>query len=394
MKSRPIHPFPARMAPDLALDALAPLPKGSTILDPMVGSGTVLRQAVNLGHQAVGFDLDPLAVLMTRVWTTDVTERDIHREYKRLIRDAELIDLRSLKLPWVVSDRETSEFVNYWFGVKQRRSLQRLAYALYKRRQSRLSASRRAAVDVLAIALSRIIITKDKGASLARDASHSRPHKVMERSDYDVFLGFSRSVALVSNRVQGAVKGNVDVRLGDARKLPLKEASIDAVLTSPPYLNAIDYMRGHRLSLVWLGHKIDELRSIRGACIGAERAGTVSSFHVSHVVDAMLSGQVLPSRFFSMIQRYAADLISMTAEIYRVLKNGGTATFVVGNSCLRDVFIRNADGMRVAGELAGLNFMKLIERDLPDGNRYLPITSFGSLSRRMRTETVLTFRKI
>ena len=39
-KIKPIHPFPARMAPELAIDALHLLPKGSLVLDPMAGSGT------------------------------------------------------------------------------------------------------------------------------------------------------------------------------------------------------------------------------------------------------------------------------------------------------------------------------------------------------------------
>src|SRR5687768_12150161 len=72
MKVKTIHPFPARMAPDLALVVLEDMPEGSIILDPMMGSGTVVRQALELGHDAVGYDLDPLAVLMTRAWTTEV----------------------------------------------------------------------------------------------------------------------------------------------------------------------------------------------------------------------------------------------------------------------------------------------------------------------------------
>jgi DNA modification methylase len=51
----------------------------------------------------------------------------------------------------------------------------------------------------------------------------------------------------------------------------MRRNSVDAVLTSPPYLNAIDYMRGHRMSLVWLGHSLTELRHIRSNSIGAER---------------------------------------------------------------------------------------------------------------------------
>jgi len=393
MHIRPIHPFPARMAPDLALDALAELRKGSVVLDPMAGSGTVLRQAVNLGHRAVGFDMDPLAVLMTRVWTTDVASSDIRKEYDLLLEDAERVDLRTHRLPWIASDPETSEFISYWFGNEQRRALHRLAYVLYKRRQSRLGDRRRAAVNALTIALSRIIITKEQGASLARDASHSRPHKVVDESDYDVFSGLARSVAVVSSRISEAAKGRADVRLGDARKIPLRKGSVDAILTSPPYLNAIDYMRGHRLALVWFGYQLSQLRSIRSSSIGAERACSISNDQIGQVSSAMVSGDDLPKKFRSMIQRYAGDLISMTSEASRVLKAGGVATFVVGNSCLRSTFIRNSEGVHAAGKLAGLNVSRIVERELPASNRYLPITASGALSKRMRTETVLTFVK-
>src|SRR5688500_14779961 len=69
MAARTIHPFPARMAPDIALKWVA-RPKNSPplqVLDPMCGSGTVLSVASEHGHTAVGYDLDPLAVLMSHV---------------------------------------------------------------------------------------------------------------------------------------------------------------------------------------------------------------------------------------------------------------------------------------------------------------------------------------
>ena len=59
----PFHPFPARMAPGLALDVIAESRRPLRILDPMSGSGTVLAIAHSKGHHAVGVDLDPLAVL-------------------------------------------------------------------------------------------------------------------------------------------------------------------------------------------------------------------------------------------------------------------------------------------------------------------------------------------
>lgn len=390
---RPIHPFPARMAPDLALGALASLPKGSIVLDPMAGSGTVLRQAVSLGHRAVGFDADPLAVLMTKVWTKGVSASDIRREYARLVAEAELVDLRSDRLPWVHDDHETAEFINYWFGPAQRRSLQRLAFVLHKRRQARLGMGRRAAIDFLTVALSRIIITKDQCASLARDTSHSRPHKVADDSNYDVFAGFKRSVDLLLTRMPGTLPGIASVEIGDARKIPLKKASVDAVLTSPPYLNAIDYMRGHRLSLVWFGYQLKELRAIRSDSIGAERAKISTSEQVNQISSAMVASEGLSTRCQSMVQRYAHDSLLMSSEINRVLRPGGSATLVVGNSCLKGSFIKNAEGVKSAGVLSGLEVVSARERELPSTNRYLPITLSGALSKRMRTETVLTFRK-
>jgi hypothetical protein len=56
----PIHPFPARMAPGIALEALGESKAPLRVLDPMVGSGTVLAVARARGHHAFGVDLDPL----------------------------------------------------------------------------------------------------------------------------------------------------------------------------------------------------------------------------------------------------------------------------------------------------------------------------------------------
>ena len=62
------------MAPDIALDHIAEAESGSIkkVLDPMCGSGTVLVAAVERGHDAIGFDMDPLAVLMAGVATSEI----------------------------------------------------------------------------------------------------------------------------------------------------------------------------------------------------------------------------------------------------------------------------------------------------------------------------------
>lgn len=393
---RSIHPFPARMAPELALEKLKELPSSGVVLDPMAGSGTVLRQATDLGHQAVGFDMDPLAVLMTRVWTTAVDDTLVVDMADRVNRRVDALAAPDAVLPWMDNDPETQAFVDFWFADPQKGDLRRIACVLDQLAAELSSTDELLAIDLLKIALSRLIITKDKGASLARDVSHSRPHKVADANNFDVRSMFERSIKTVRTRLSEAPPpGGAAIGLGDARTLTsVADASVDAVLTSPPYLNAIDYMRGHRLSLVWLGHRLGDLRTIRSTSIGAERAPDQHDEALELAAMRAAMGEIdqLPTKFGSMIARYVQDIRRMVNEIARVLKAGARATFVMGNSCLREVFIRNSAAVATAAQFAGLTLVGETERPLPVRSRYLPMTS-TQLGKRMRTETILSFAR-
>lgn len=383
-----VHPFPARMAPELALNGLKHLTTGCTVLDPMSGSGTVLRHAVELGHHAIGFDLDPLAVLMSRVWTRVCTDSQIQAMFDDIITDVQDHESYEVDLPWIDSDPETLAFVEYWFADQQRSVLRRIARSLFDRRGNPETAD---TLAVLELALSRIIVTKEQGASLARDTSHSRPHKVTDFSNYSVIDGFTRSVKDVRRRLQSTKPHPpAEVQLGDARNLPLPSRSVDAILTSPPYLNAIDYIRGHRLALVWLGYGLGELRYIRSTSIGAERAPDRADIALPEIRSVLGNLDLLPQRYQRMVDRYIVDILNMTRESARVLRSGAQATYVVGNSCLKGVYISNADAVARAAELAGMQLIDRYERELPTQSRYLPTPSQGALGRRMRVETILS----
>jgi hypothetical protein len=376
------------MAPELALRQTRQLRPHSTVLDPMVGSGTTLRCAADNGHRGVGFDVDPLAVLMTRVWTTplDVTE------LRRVGADA-LVDATSAsasQLGVLASDGQTSDFVEYWFGPEQRADLLRLAAVLRP-----ISGP---VGDALRLALSRIIITKDRGASLARDVSHSRPHKVEEESNYDVGRGFARAVEQLGRRLErNPPRGGVDVELGDARELPLTDSSVDAVITSPPYLNAIDYLRGHRMALVWLGFALDHLREVRGTSIGTERgiSSDADRALAERLAERMGDLETLQEKHVRMILRYVLDMLGVMKETARVLRDDGVATIVIGNSSIRGTFVANDAAIVACAREAGLRLTGRRERPLPAAKRYLPPPGQDSgpqLERRMRTEVVLKFR--
>src|SRR5581483_11651359 len=112
---RSVHPFPARMGPDLAIERLKRIARPSVVLDPMAGSGTVLRHAAELGHRALGRDLDPLAILMAKVWTTPVNRKVLEKKHAKLLNLVEETDADQL-LPGIDDDTETREFVKFWFG--------------------------------------------------------------------------------------------------------------------------------------------------------------------------------------------------------------------------------------------------------------------------------------
>lgn len=389
-----IHPFPARMAPDLAMASLRTLPPAACVLDPMTGSGTVAQQAARLGLSAIAVDLDPLAVLISKVSTTAVDDDALEAAGNRVVSAARSMASDQAELPWLDGDETSTAFVEYWFGAPQRRDLRRLAHVLFRAGDYGIEPE---VADALRVALSRIIITKKQCASLAQDTSHSRPHRVVTETDYDVLAGFDASIRAVRRRLKTIPEGGkVEVRRGDARDLEtVRDDSVDAVLTSPPYLNAIDYMRGHKMSLVWLGHRPNDLGRTRSDSIGAERRPDepFETEKYAGTKGAMGELSVLPKRFHGMIERYVVDLHRIIAEVHRVLKPKGTATFVMGNSCLRGVYIENSAALRWAAEAAGLSTLEQWERDLPAANRYLPTPSTGALSKRMRKEVILRVAK-
>ena len=387
MAARTIHPFPARMAPEIALDCIPEGQRGKAqrILDPMCGSGTVLSVAARRGHHATGVDLDPLAILMTRVAISPLDTSQCDQLREQVVSTA-TSDPRT-RLPW--NDDETRRFAEYWFAERQRLQLARLSRAIAELPVGPLRA-------LAEVSLSRTIITKAPKASLAADTSHSRPHRVSDTSDYDVIAGFSLAVTNLARLLEARrLVGSAEAYLGDCRTLDFVEtSSIDMVVTSPPYLNAIDYMRGHKFALIWLGYLIPELRGIRSSSIGAERAlGGPAEAEAAELVAQIESEAVDPTRLpTAILVRYSHDMLLFARQMKRVLKPKARLVAVVGNSTLRGNFIRNDSIVERALQHYGFNTERSTERALPENKRYLPLTTAqpsSSITRRMRTETIL-----
>ena len=191
----PIHPFPARMAPGIALEALGENKTPLRVLDPMAGSGTVLAVARTNGHHAIGFDLDPLAVLLAGVWIRTINPDEVSDKAAEVLDRARLAfnSLITGRAYPVESDEQTRTFIGSWFDDYARRQLAALSTAIRRVRDDKIR-------DVLWCSLSRLIITKSAGASLAMDLSHSRPHRKFDCAPVKPFSRFLSAVeTVVSN---------------------------------------------------------------------------------------------------------------------------------------------------------------------------------------------------
>jgi adenine-specific DNA methylase len=394
----PIHPFPARMAPGIALEALGESKRPLRVLDPMAGSGTVLAIARAKGHRAFGVDLDPLAVLLAGVWTRTVDAERVNDKASEVLDRARAAfgPLSSGRAyPWG-SDSETRKFIRYWFDDYARCQLAALSTAIHRVRDN-------ATRDVLWCGFSRFIITKSAGASLAMDLAHSRPHREFARAPVKPFNRFISAVAtVVSNCPQigsGAVGPATVVKRGDARKLDVEDSSIDLVITSPPYLNAIDYMRCSKFSLVWMGHNVGALRQIRGESVGAEASSeqALEARWVKSLIDQLGLKPVLSNRDHALLARYVWDMGRAIVEVSRVLRRGGRAVYVIGDCMSRGTFIPNSSIVTAIGQEHGLSLVSRQSRALPANRRYLPPPkrwlSSATMDARLRREVVVVFNK-
>lgn len=391
------HPFPARMPVWLAQTIVEELTTpGELVLDPMLGSGTTATACLRAGRRAMGTDIDPMALLLARVATT-VYDRDIaSRRLAQILARAEDRAARGLYVGKVreAFTLEGQEFLKYWFPPRSQKQLYALATEIAATPEGKYR-------DLAWVTLSSLIIAKAAGLSYALDISRSRPHKVEAKPLPDGFDAWRRRSKIVVDRLpftreQSPVTA-ASVRHADARKLPLGDDSVDLVLTSPPYLNAIDYMRTHKFSLIWMGHELSDLRSIRSGMVGTER-GMYSPDSLPTTLEASIVDIIDDASRLGLVRRYLSDLRRVLLEIRRVLKTGGIAIVALGPSL---ILRGEADAGVVVGDLAesvGFENVGWSFRPLEARRRSLPppttAATGNALGLRMEGEVFLGLRKV
>jgi DNA modification methylase len=391
--SHAVHPFAAKFPPQIPRLFIEELTEsGDSVLDPMAGSGTTVVEALLLRREAFGFDIDPLAIRLCTVKTTWLDPLELQRQGLDIIQGALAIrgSERSLQRELGVRfDNETREFLDYWFLPTTQLELLSLILTIERTTETPVR-------DFFELVLSSAIIAKTGGVSLARDLAHSRPHRDLEKKPRNAITEFQIRLAKVLKKFQSLPQRTkrVFVTERSAKDLPLPTDSIDLIVTSPPYANAIDYMRAHKFSLVWFGHPTRALSALRARYIGSERTDphcngdlprkSHSAIRRLERVDAAKAG---------VLRRYLLEMKEVISEMNRVLKPGKAAVVVVGPSLMRGLEILTHEYLAEIGETLGFRVAGIQKRNIDRDRRMLPV-SFGRngdsmIEQRMHQEFVI-----
>ena len=298
------HSYPARVDPRtvrLLVEGLSP--RGATVLDPFCGSGTVLVEARLAGRAPIGTDANPLAVELAWWKARGTTEK----ERASILEAAQKVKAHAEKRRAAragATRRYGPEDVAL-FDPHVLLELDGLRDGIAQERNEDLA-------RVLRLVLSAILIkvSRRQGDSSAQLA----PKRLA--SGFTIRLFGAKAEELVRRLAAFAAMLPKDapapaVRLGDARVLEgIRDGSVAAIVTSPPYAGTYDYLAHHEARLRWLSI---EPTSFAQREIGARRHFTELSFEQA-------------------IARWDADFTAALLAMRRVLAPNGVAALVLGDS--------------------------------------------------------------
>jgi len=398
--SHNFHAFPAKFPPQLPKKFIEGLTgPGDVVLDPMVGSGTAIVEAFLAGRRGIGFDIDPMALQLCKVKITPLAlEETATAGNEVLNRAQESLQQDGTKLRQELNTRfgkEERKFIDYWFLPPTQLEL----LALIREIESIQDPGIR---EFLELAFSAIIITKSGGVSMARDLAHTRPHRVQDKTPRSALGEYrkrlDRNLKSLATLARGS--GMVEILRGNAQKLPLRDQTVDLIVTSPPYAsNAIDYMRAHKFSLVWFGHSLSSLSQLRRKYIGHDAVTGVEYVELPDSARQVVSSLAqVDQKKAKVLHRYYSEMTHCLAEMIRVLKPGKAAIVVVGLSTMRGMDTRTDVCLGEIGKQVGFELTSIAVRRLDRDKRMMPArwthsSTRSQIEERMHEEYVIGLLK-
>jgi len=259
---------------------------GQTVLDPFCGVGTTLLACKELGIDSIGFDVLPISVFASRVKTADYNQEQLKKAIAWLFQ--EKFRPTSIGFP---------ERFKKFFPKPLRDDI-----AFFKARTDQLEPGLVRDFVLLGFITSLMRagwVWKDGGVLKVKRHPVPPFRKFFQRR----LKRMTKDYIKFANKIKKR-RGSVLVGLGDARRLKLESETVDGVITSPPYLNQIDYTKVYEIENWFLGQPKPAVRSYLG--LGKEEP----------------------------LKTYMEDMEQVLKELYRVCRAGAGVAIIVGDALL------------------------------------------------------------
>jgi hypothetical protein len=319
--THPFHSYPAKLHPATAR-ILAEIVGSSArrpqpIVDPFCGSGTTLVEIRAAGMRAIGVDLNPLAVLVSKAktWTVPPKRRRDLRDAGHAIASDVLqagkaarrsgAEKTAMRKPAGFDPNARNRRLAAWFAPHVRRELELIAGHLDELRENDAELA-----SVLTACLSAILY---KVSSRTSDTDGTWVERNIPRGAAARY--FTQRVELLFAGLGDFPPGAPpDVFEMDARKLGdvVPAGTAGGIITSPPYAGTYDYAEHQRLRFDFLALRHREL--------DAGEIGSRRSFAETNAE---------AERWWRKALRDVMDTIS------RALAVGAAAAIVIGDSVTR-----------------------------------------------------------
>jgi DNA modification methylase len=401
------HTYCARFPSALAEAAIKAYTKsGDSVFDPFCGSGTSLVAGLVHGRGVVGVDIDVLAGMLSEVkcfvrqpheyerWRIRFGKKlsfifdEIEREWSPFIKStpASSVSLGSLLLRLPAFPQ-----LNYWFPPQLTIALAAIAEAAHQCRNSHFE-------KVALVSLSASIIAKwPNTLSYAMDIDHTRPHRRIQqfrlRNVLETYLQrLDRTIACLGALFKIYRASGVLKRLPTLARIFCPHDSRNAVtkiqgesqaliLTSPPYFDAVDYPRAHRMAVCWMNGYAPVELATRQNYLGLHTGSDWDSDSWLHEHPTLLN--LIPSKIMKTqaltrrLTRYFAGLEKVLAESWRTLRPGGYAIFVIGDNFVKGQRIANHSAIIKLAQTLGFRRCNARPRAIVSIHRRYPVGLFG-----------------
>jgi len=367
-------------SPELVAILLKELRLEEPILDPFCGIGTTLLACKQLGLNSIGFDVNPLAVLASRVKTVDYEVRVLKQAVDFVLR----AKWRKPSWKWRFE----------LFPPSRAFPKGSFEEALFLR--EKIDEIRDEKVkNFLLLALASVLpeasfVLKDGGVlKFVKNKRVTPLRKAFERKLYRMLKDVE------SSKVSGPIPV---VEEGDARALPLVNESIGGIITSPPYLNNVDYTKvyGLELSLLFDDQAIKRARARSlHSFISADYKPQENVSIVESVLEKILEENSFNRAAFDragglplVVSAYFNDLFLAVKEFFRVLKPGASASVVVSNAVLPGFLVNVDECVGLMAESIGFKASAWV-----CGERFARVNAPGIPREQRVRESVVILRK-